>query len=81
MTRIRYTKGQLCIHSNKILADDDVYNVVITLKNHLFIFDSRGNAVTMQQCESVRKAKELAKKELIELGAKFFDEVRRKGKV
>lgn len=82
MVRIRYNwhwKDSL-ITSNPILAGHDVFTIVISFKHRIkySIMNSKWNSIHNEDCKNVIEAKRKAKAYLKNLGAVFFDEVRRK---
>lgn len=79
MVRLRWTKDPLSdeLYSNPIIAGKEKYIVFITLPKFRIIVMGGGKHLELDtDAKSLRAAKILAKKILIKLGARFYDEVR-----
>lgn len=75
MVRLRWTKVANEVVGGPVIAGKDKYIVIISLPKFKVYVYSKKKELEFE-ATSLRAAKILAKKELIKLGARFYDEVR-----
>lgn len=79
MTRIRYTRNGKVLSSNPILVGKDFYRVIIHVETNWLLIVGSNNSVTQShECKTLRDTKLFAKRLLRQMGATFYDEVRRR---
>lgn len=79
MTRLRYTKDGRCLRTNRILINDDLYRGCIIIEsNEYIITDSYGYVAAKGKAATMLGAKYAIRSHFKNMGAKFFDEVRRR---
>lgn len=76
-TRIKYTKTQGKLVSSSIFVLTDYVNIVVDIRAIKYtVLSSKGLKVKSGSARTVQECQRKARKDVIDMGARFFDEIR-----
>lgn len=78
MTRIKYTKSELGLTTVPILVNNSWYMCTITPQFTCVFSNNKSEDTLIFQGKNLAECKRIVKKEFKRLGARFYDEVRRR---